>query len=46
MTREDTARQQEVPEVPRPKEHLIAFRKRYPHTFKLVDAVRAGQGGT
>jgi hypothetical protein len=44
MNRDDGARRQGVPEMPRPKEHLIAFRKRYPHAFKLVDALRVEPG--
>jgi hypothetical protein len=44
MTSEDTTCRQGVPETQRPKEHLIAFSKRYPHAFKLVDAVRAEPG--
>ena len=44
MKRGDAARHEGVPEMPRPKEHLAAFRKRYPHVFKLVDALRAEPG--
>jgi hypothetical protein len=44
MKRDDGARRQGVPETPRPKQHLVAFRKRYPYAFKLVDAVRAESG--
>jgi hypothetical protein len=44
MKREDAALRQGMSETPRPKEHLIAFRKRYPDAFKLVDALRAEPG--
>ena len=44
MKRDDTACRQRMPEMPRPEEHLMAFRRRYLRAFKLVDALRAEPG--